>query len=111
MTTCWGGGGPRCGLRLTDGLGIRGRGVRFERGADFSEPSIGVKAADVFVPGDGDGLEHGLSEVGERAGELRFDLALCGGAKEAGHGGAKIASGQQFCGKEAGYVLTDLFGG
>ena len=60
---------------------------------------------------DGDGLEHGLGEIGERGSDFGFDLALGDGAKEPRHGGSEIASGQQFCGKEARNVLTDLLGG
>jgi hypothetical protein len=63
------------------------------------------------VLGDGDGLEHGLGEVGESGGDFGFDLALSDGAEEPRHSDAEIASGQQFCGKEAGDVLTDLLGG
>jgi len=60
---------------------------------------------------DGDGLEHGLGEIGERGSDFGLDLALGDGAKEPRHGGSEIASGQQFCGKEARNVLTDLLGG
>jgi hypothetical protein len=63
------------------------------------------------VLGDGDGLEHGLGEISECGGDFGFDLALSDGTKEARHGRGEIASGQQFCRKEAGNVLTDLLGG
>jgi hypothetical protein len=85
--------------------------VMAERGTDSAAPSIGVEGVDVFVLGDGDGLEHGLSEVGECGGDFGFDLALSDSTKEARHGNAKIASGQEFCGKEARDVLTDFLGG
>src|SRR5882757_6116007 len=82
-----------------------------EGDTDGGAPSIGAEGVDVFVFGDGDGLEHGLGEIGGRGGNLGLDLALGDGAEEAGHGSAEIASGEQFCGKEAGDVLTDLLGG
>ena len=82
-----------------------------ERGADLSAPSVGVKGVDVFILGDGDGLEHGLGEIGEGGGDFGLDLTLGDGAKESRHGNAEIASGQQFCWKEARNVLTDLLGG
>jgi len=63
------------------------------------------------VLGDGDGLEHGLGEVGECAGDFGFYFAAGNGTKEPRHGDAEIASGQQFCGKEAGDVLAGLFCG
>jgi hypothetical protein len=63
------------------------------------------------MPGDGDGLEHGLGEVGECAGDFGFYFAAGNGTKEPRHGDAEIASGQQFCGKEAGDVLAGLFSG
>jgi hypothetical protein len=69
------------------------------------------KGLTVFVLGDGDGLEHGLGEIGECGGDFRLDLALSDGAKGARQGNAEIASGQQFCGKEAGDVFADLLGG
>src|SRR5260370_35336885 len=82
-----------------------------ERGAELCAPSVGVKGVDVFILGDGDGLKHGLGEIGESGGDFGFDLALGDGAKESRHGNAEIASGQQFCRKEASYVLTDLLSG
>jgi hypothetical protein len=82
-----------------------------ERGSDSAAPGIGVEGLDVFVLGDGDGLEHGLGEIGECGGDFGFYFAAGDGAKEARHGDAEIACGQQFCGKEARNVLTDLLGG
>ncbi len=82
-----------------------------ERGADLSAPSVGVKGLDVFILGDGDGLEHGLGEIGECTGDFGLNLALSDSAKEPRHGNAEIASGQQFYRKEARNVLTDLLGG
>jgi hypothetical protein len=82
-----------------------------EGGTDGAAPSIGVEGVDVFVLGDGDGLEHGLCEIGECGGDFGLDLTLGDSAKEARHGNAEIASGQQLCGDEAGNVLTDLMGG
>jgi len=66
---------------------------------------------DVFILGDGDGLKHGLGKIGECGGDFGFNLALSDSAKESRHGNAEIASGQQFCWKEARNVLTDLLGG
>ena len=82
-----------------------------EGDTDGVAPSIGVEGFDVFVPGDGDGLEHGLGEIGECTGDFGLDLTLGDCAKESRHGNAEIASGQQFCWKEATNVLTDLLGG
>jgi len=66
---------------------------------------------DVFILGDGDGLEHGLGEIGECTGDFGLNLALSDSAKEPRHGNAEIASGQQFYRKDARNVLTDLLGG
>jgi hypothetical protein len=85
--------------------------VMVERGTDSAAPDIGVERFTVFVLGDGDGLEHGLGEISERGSDFGLDLTLGDGAEEPGHGDAEIASGQQFCGKEAGNVLADLLGG
>jgi hypothetical protein len=63
------------------------------------------------VLGDGDGLDHGLAEIGEGGGDFGFYIAAGDGAEDASHGAAEIASGQQFCWKEARDVLADLFGG
>jgi hypothetical protein len=82
-----------------------------ERGTDGVAPSIGIKGFDVFVLCDGDGLEHGLGEIGESGGDFWLDMSLSDSTKEPRHGDAEIASGQQFCGKEAGDVLTELLGG
>jgi len=65
---------------------------------------------DVFILGDGDGLEHGLGEIGECGGHLGLNLPLGDSAKEARHGNAEIASGQQLYRKETRNVLTDLLG-
>jgi hypothetical protein len=82
-----------------------------ERRTDGAAPSIGVEGLDVFVLGDGDGLEHGLGEIGECRGDFGFYFAAGDGAEEARHGSAEIASGEQFYRKEARNVLTDLLGG
>jgi len=71
-----------------------------ERGADLSAPSVGVKGVDVFILGDGDGLEHGVGEIGECTGDFGLNLPLGDSAKEARHGNAEIASGQQFVGRK-----------
>jgi hypothetical protein len=63
------------------------------------------------VLGDGDGLEHGLAEVGESGGHFGLDLALGDGGEEPGHGSAQIASGKQIREKESGYVFSGLFCG
>jgi len=63
------------------------------------------------VLGDGDGLEHGLAEVGEGGGDFGFYITAGDGAEDTSHGAAEIASGEQFCWKEARDVLADLFGG
>jgi hypothetical protein len=87
------------------------RVVAAEGDADGGAPSIGVETVDVFVLGEGDGLEHGLGEVGESGGDFGFYFAAGDGAKKARHGNAEIASGQQFYREEARNVLTDLLGG
>ena len=74
-------------------------------------PSIGVEGFDVFVLGDGDGLEHGLGEIGESRGNFGFYIAAGDGAEGPRQGDAEIASGEQFCGEEAGNVFTGLLGG
>jgi hypothetical protein len=96
-------------LVVGGGLGF-GRGD-FERGANRAVPVAGPKRFTVFVLGDGDGLEHGLGEIGEGGGDFRLDLALGDGAEEAGHGDAEIASGQQLCRKKARDVFSDLLRG
>jgi len=60
---------------------------------------------------DGDGLEHGLAEIGEGGGDLGLDLALRYGAEKPSHGGAEIASGKQIREEESRYVLASLFSG
>ncbi len=91
----------RSGLRSGD----------IERGADLSAPSVGVKGGDVFILGGGDGLEHGLGEIGQCTGDFGLNLALSDSTKEPRHGNAEIASSQQLYRKETRNVLTDLLGG
>jgi hypothetical protein len=71
-------------------------GVRLAALVDSAAPSIWAEGFDVFVLGDGDGLEHGLGEIGEGGGDFGFDIAAGDGAEEARHGSAEIASGEQF---------------
>jgi Arc/MetJ-type ribon-helix-helix transcriptional regulator len=63
------------------------------------------------VLGEGHGLKHGLGEIGERRGDFGFYFTAGDCAKEARHGNGEIASGEQFCRKEARNVLADLLGG
>src|SRR6266851_383033 len=53
-----------------------------------TEPWRKAEGLAVFVLCDGDGLEHGLAEIGEGTGDLGFDLALGDGGEEPSHGGA-----------------------
>jgi hypothetical protein len=103
----------RAALWLRGGLGNGRVGLVFiaEGDADGVAPSIAVEGFDIFVLGDGDGLEHGLGEIGESGSDFGLDLTLGDGAKGPRQGGAEIASGQQFCRKQVRNVLTDLLGG
>jgi len=60
---------------------------------------------------DGNGLEHGLAEIGEGGGDLGLDLALRYGGEKPSHGGAEIASGKKIREEESRYVLAGLFCG
>ena len=63
------------------GSGRVGLVFKAEGGADGAVPNAGVEGFDVFVLGDGDGLEHGLGEVGEGGGDFGFDIAAGDGAE------------------------------
>jgi hypothetical protein len=82
-----------------------------EGGANSTAPVVCSKGLTVFVLGDGDGLEHGLGEIAESGGNFGFDLALSDRTEGPRQGNAEVASGKQFCWKEARYVLADLFCG
>jgi len=60
---------------------------------------------------DGNGLEHGLAEIGEGGGDLGLDLAPRYGGEKPSHGGAEIASGKQIREEESRYVLAGSFCG
>jgi hypothetical protein len=51
-------------------------------------PVVCPKSLAVFVLGDGDGLEHGLGEIGECGGDFGFYFAAGNGAEKARHGDA-----------------------
>ena len=90
-------------------MGSRGGGS--ERRADGSVPGLRAEGLAVFVLCDGNGLEHGLAEIGEGGCDLGLDLALGDGGEKPSHGGAQIASGKQIREKESRYVLAGLFCG
>jgi len=83
---------------------------RGEGGAHHVTPGIRAEGVDVFVLGDLDGLNHGLSEVGKGGGGFGFDMAFGDGGEDAGQGGAEIAGGEITAGEERGYVAADLLG-
>ena len=78
--------------------------------ADGLAPAVGVEGVDILVLGKMDGLDEGLSEIGEGAGGARLDITAGYAGHEAAEGGAEIASGNVWAGEEirefAGEVLA-----
>ena len=72
------------------GFGVQGR--RSKRGADGAAPGVGAEGVDVFVLGEGNGLQQGLAEIGEGGGGFGFYLTLGYSGEEASEGGAEIAA-------------------
>ena len=81
-------------------------GGLFVGGADGFAPGIGAVGVDVFVLGEGQGLDEGLAEIGEGGGGFGFHLALGDSGEEASEGGAEIAGGHEAAGKVIGDVLA-----
>jgi len=84
---------------------------RGEGGGHPVTPGIGAEGVDVLVLGELDGLVQGLAEISEGGGGSGFDLTFGDGGKDAGQGGAEIASGEITAREERGYVAADLLGG
>ena len=84
-------------------------GGLFVGGADGFAPGIGAVGVDVFVLGEGQGLDEGLAEIGEGGGGFGFQLALGDSGEEASEGGTEIARGHKAAGKGArGLALAGL---
>ncbi len=83
-------------------------GGLFVGGADGFAPGIGAVGVDVFVLGEGQGLDEGLAEIGEGGGGFGFQLALGDSGEEASEGGAEIAGGHIAAGKVIGDLLAGL---
>ena len=79
--------------------------------ADRFAPAFCAEGADVFLPGDVDGLHESLDEVGNGAGGFGFYFAADHGRNEAGEGGAEIAGGKIVAGEKAGEVFAQFFSG
>jgi len=79
--------------------------------ADGPAPRVAAEGVDVFVLGKTDGLDEGLGEIGEGAGGARFDVTADDSGQEAAEGGAEIAGGEVFAGKEIGEVAGEFIGG
>lgn len=77
------------GCRVRESWG-RGRG---ETGADGFAPSLGAEGIAIFVLGDLDGFDQGLTKGSESCGGFGLDLALGDGRDDAAQGGGKIAGG------------------
>jgi hypothetical protein len=74
--------------------------------ADGIAPVIRVVGVDVFVAGEGQGLHHGLAEVGEGGSGFGLHVALGDGGEEASEGGGEIAGGHEAARKVIGDVLA-----
>ena len=79
--------------------------------ADRFAPAFGAEGADVFLPGDVDGLHKSLDEVGDGAGGFGFYFAADHGRDETGEGGAEIAGGKIIAGEKAGEISAEFFRG
>jgi len=84
---------------------------RGEGGGHDVTPGIRAEGVDVFVLGELDGLNQGLSEIGEGGGGSGFDMTFGDGGKDAGQGRGEIAGGEMTAGEKRGYVAADLLGG
>jgi len=92
------------GLKAVATMGSRGEAVvvvAVDGVADGFPPAAGVEGVDVFVLGDVDGLQEGLGQVGNGAGDLGFYIA-------ADYGGA---SGEVVAGEVVGQVLAETLSG
>jgi hypothetical protein len=78
---------------------------------DGIAPGIGAEGLTVFVPGDVDGLQESLHQVGDGVGGFGFYIAADDGGDEAGQGGAEIAGGEVVAGEEVGQVFAEGIGG
>jgi len=79
--------------------------------ADGLAPGVGAEGVDIFVLGKVDGLNEGLGEIGQGAGGARLDVAASYAGDEAAEGGAEIAGGEVFAGKEIGQLVGEFIGG
>lgn len=85
--------------------------IAFDGSANGFAPAVGAEGVDVLVLGNVDGLQEGLHEVGDGAGEFGFYLAADDGGDEAGESGAEIAGGEIIAGEKVGEILAESFGG
>ena len=99
------------------GLRIGGRGriavgkVLVDPVADGIAPIVGAKGVDVLVPGEMDGLDEGLGEIGDGAGGARFYIALEDGGDETAKGSAQIVGGEVLSREEIGQFAGELIDG
>ncbi len=85
--------------------------VLVDGAADGIAPIGGAKGVDVLVLGEMDGLDEGLSEIGEGAGSAGLDVAADDGGDEAAEGSAQIVGGEVLSGEEIGQFAGELIGG
>ncbi len=79
--------------------------------ADGLAPRVGVEGVDVLVLGKMDGLNEGLGEIGEGASGARLDVTAGYAGDEAAEGGAEIAGGEVWTGKEIREFAGEFIGG
>jgi hypothetical protein len=79
--------------------------------ADGIAPIVGAKGVDVFVLGEMDGLDEGLSEIGDGSGGAGLDLAANDGGDETAEGGAQIVGGEVLSREEIGQFAGEFIGG
>src|SRR5712691_7670726 len=79
--------------------------------ADGVAPRVGAEGVDVLFLGKMDGLDEGFREIGDGAGGAGFDVPADDGGQEAAEGGAEIAGGKVFAGKEISEVAAEFIGG
>jgi len=79
--------------------------------ADDLAPGVCAEGVDVLVLGKMDGLNEGLGEIGEGASGARLDVTAGYAGDEAAEGGAEIAGGEVWTGKEIREFAGEFIGG
>ena len=74
-------------------------------------PGVGAEGVDVLVLGEVDGLQEGLSQVGDGVSGPRFYVAADDGGDETSQGGAEIAGGEVVAGEEVVEIFAEGTGG